>query len=294
MESATAVVPALGTTAQLTLGDPDVLETATGLMNRRLDELDRAASRFRPDSELRLLQALGPGRYTVSGLLADAIDAALWAARTTDGIVDPTVGAALSAAGYDRDFARVRSHPGAPREPSPVPGWQRVALDMPRRTLTLPAGIQLDLGATAKALAADRIAQEIRRRFATDVLVSLGGDIATAGWREWDIAIGAERPVVRVGSGGLATSSTALRRWRSGSRVLHHIIDPSTAEPAASPWQTVTVAARSCLAANTASTAAIVLGDRAPGWLADRGLPARLVAMDDSVTRVGGWPEDDV
>jgi thiamine biosynthesis lipoprotein len=173
-----------------------------------------------------------------------------------------------------------------------VPGWQSVRVNLSRRELRLPSGVLLDLGATAKALAADRIAREIHRRLSTDVLVSLGGDIAFAGRREWDVAIEAGGPTVRFGEGGLATSSTGKRRWTSTGRTLHHIIDPRTAVPAASPWLTVSVAARSCLAANTASTAAIVLGDAAPAWLAERGLPARLVAADGAVAVVGDWPDD--
>jgi len=290
---------ALGTTAQLTLAEPDALDEAADLMRRRLADLDRAASRFRPDSELMLIQAIAPGPHRVSGLLADAVGAALWAARVTGGIVDPTVGAALRAAGYDRTFHEVVAAPQPPRPAGTVPGWRSVELDERRRMLRIPAGVELDLGATAKALAADRIAAEVRRRFATDALVSLGGDVAASGWREWDIAIASDhadaaepRAVVRVGAGGLATSSTAVRRWTSGGRVLHHIIDPASGEPVSSPWATVSVAARSCLAANTASTAAIVLGDAAPGWLADRGLPARLVVADGAVVRVGDWPSD--
>jgi thiamine biosynthesis lipoprotein len=96
--------------------------------------------------------------------------------------------------------------------------------------------------------------------------------------------------VVHVEHGGIATSSTAVRRWRAGGRENHHIIDPSTGEPVQSPWRTVTVAARSCLAANTASTAAIVMGERAPAWLAERGVAARLVAHDGDIVRTGGWP----
>jgi thiamine biosynthesis lipoprotein len=292
MNEATTVLAALGTTAQVSLGDAEHLDEATRVMQRRLDELDRAASRFRPDSELMLIQSLGPGPRRVSGALAEAIHAALWAARATDGIVDPTVGSAMRAAGYDRDFAEVAAAPRAPRRSEPVPGWRSVRLDIHRRILNLRAGVELDLGATAKALAADRIAREIHRRFATDVLVSLGGDVATAGERDWDIEIGDDGPVVRISDGGLATSSTTVRSWTAGGRTLHHIIDPASAAPAASPWATVSVAARSCLAANAASTAAVVLAERAPGWLAEHGLPARLVDHDGSVTRVGDWPED--
>jgi thiamine biosynthesis lipoprotein len=118
--------------------------------------------------------------------------------------------------------------------------------------------------------------------------VNLGGDIACAGRRGWDIGVADDHravqadQVIRVRACGVATSSTVVRPG--------HIVDPSTGEPAQSPWRTVTVAARSCVVANTASTAAIVLGDRAPQWLAARGLPARLVARDGAVVRVGGWP----
>lgn len=292
-DAASAVLAAIGTTAQVTISDSERLDEATALMERRLAELDRAASRFRPDSELRLVQALGGGRHRVSGLLAEAVDAALWAARATNGIVDPTVGTALRDAGYDRDFEQVATRSRPPRAPGVVPGWRSVRINTARRELLLPAGVELDLGATAKALAADRIAREIHRRFSTDVLVSLGGDIAVAGWRDWDVAIGApDGPVVRIGEGGLATSSTGKRRWTSTGRTLHHIIDPRTAVPADSPWLTVSVSARSCLAANTASTAAIVLGHQAPEWLAQHGLPARLVAPDGAATLVGDWPND--
>jgi thiamine biosynthesis lipoprotein len=93
---------------------------------------------------------------------------------------------------------------------------------------------------------------------------------------------------VAIAAGGLATSSTAVRRWPGG----HHIVDPSTGAPATAPWRTVSVAAATCVDANIASTAAVVLGAAAPGWLAERGLPARLCAQDGAVLRVAGWPAE--
>jgi len=92
-------------------------------------------------------------------------------------------------------------------------------------------------------------------------------------------------------SGGLATSSTTVRRWRSGTVELHHLVDPRTGRPAESPWRTVSVAAGSCVDANVASTASFLLDD-APAWLESRGLPARLVRIDGETTVVAGWPED--
>ena len=134
------------------------------------------------------------------------------------------------------------------------------------------------------------------------VLVSLGGDIAVAGtppdgdWRVL-VAEDSEAPadgpgeVVAIRTGAIATSSTTVRRWRRGDRALHHLIDPRTGAPVESPWRTASVVAATCVDANTAATAAIVLGDAALDWLGSTGLVARLVSTDGEVVRVGGWPE---
>jgi thiamine biosynthesis lipoprotein len=103
-------------------------------------------------------------------------------------------------------------------------------------------------------------------------------------------APGPDQPAVRLRSGGLATSSTAVRRWRRGGACLHHLVDPLTGLPAVGPWRTVTVTAGSCLDADTASTATVVLGDRGAPWLAGTRLPARLVDGSGRVVRLGGWP----
>ena len=195
----------------------------------------------------------------------------------------------------------------------PVAGWRNVQLDQPRLRARLRRGAQLDLGATAKAWAADRCADRAAANLGCGVLVSLGGDIAVAGqppdggWRVRvtdDHAAGpdpagpdtagpdAAGQTVAIQSGGLATSSTTVRTWIAGGRRVHHIIDPATGEPARSCWRTVSVAAGSCLDANTASTAAIVRGAAALRWLQDTGLPARLVRADGSVETTAGWPGD--
>ena len=261
---ATISFPAIGTTAELTVTDERWVDEAEALMRRRLHDIDRAASRFRPDSEIVLVEAMrGPRR--VSALLSGAIHTALAAARETDGLVDPT------------------TRLGTPGS------WRSVHLDPHRRVLDAPPGVEIDVGATGKALMADGIARDVARLTGAPVLVNLGGDIACAGGGSWDIGIADDHKadvaeqVVQIRSGGLATSSTTVRP--------DHIIDPATGSPVKSPWRTVTVAARSCVAANTASTAAIVIGDSAPGWLAARGFTARLVANDGAVLRVGNWPE---
>jgi thiamine biosynthesis lipoprotein len=299
---ASATWRALGTLVQLVVTEPSGLPGARRLLDDDLAAVDAACSRFRADSELRSLRG---GRQQVSPLLAEAIAVALRAARLTDGDVDPTVGAAMSAAGYDRDFQQIEPN-GPPLRLTvrQVPGWREVRLD--GRVLILPEGVQLDLGATAKAWAADRSAARIASQTGCGVLVSLGGDIAVvgpapaAGWRVrvQDVTGAPQDPPegpyaqVVICDGGLATSSTAARRWRRGGDVLHHILDPRTGLPAEPVWRTVSVAAGSCADANAASTAAIIRGRRAPGWLTGLGLPARLVDATGAVFTVAGWPGD--
>jgi thiamine biosynthesis lipoprotein len=89
----------------------------------------------------------------------------------------------------------------------------------------------------------------------------------------------------------VATSSTTVRRWTRGRTILHHIIDPERGLPTDGPWRTVTVVAANCVAANTASTAAIVQGERAIDWLKERRLPARLVENDGTIHYLGPWPD---
>jgi FAD:protein FMN transferase len=164
-----------------------------------------------------------------------------------------------------------------------------------------PRGLSLDRGATAKALAADRIAARVASALGCGAMVSLGGDVAVAGeavaggWRiglgeDHEVALVDPDAVVSIVDGALATSGTTRRAWRRGGRTVHHIVDPRTGDAASRRWRAVTVAARSCVEANTASTAAVVLGAGAPAWLTDRGLPARLVGSDGAVVTTAGWP----
>ena len=304
---------ALGTTVYLLVTGLAALAPARRLLTEDLAALDEACSRFRADSEIVALDhaprgddgRTGPVR--ISPLLAGALAVALRAARLTDGDVDPTVGGALSAAGYDRDFALVRRDgPPVKLTIHSVPGWRQIDLDEAAGLVSLPAGVCLDLGATAKAWAADRAAARIAAEVGCGVLVNLGGDIAVAGppphggWRirVQDVTGRPEDPpagpsaVIAIHSGGLATSSTAARRWRRGGDVLHHILDPRSGLPAVPVWRTVSVAAATCADANAASTAAIIRGEAALAWLTGLQLPARLVAESGAVVTLGGWPPE--
>ena len=297
-----------GTTAVLLVTSPLAAVPARRLAEHVLADVDLACSRFRPDSELTRLNEAGGEPMMISATFADLLSAALRAARLTGGDVDPTCGQALAGLGYDRDFAELRAGGATPPQlagpAGAVPGWRRVRLDNGARRVRLEQGAQLDLGATAKAWAADTCAEQIARRTGCGVLVSLGGDVAVAGtpppegWRirvADDHAAPPDAPgqTVTITSGGLATSSTTVRAWTVAGRPVHHIIDPATGEPASSCWRTVSVAAGTCTDANIASTAAIIRSAAAPAWLRDMGLPARLVRHDGTVETTAGWPGDE-
>jgi thiamine biosynthesis lipoprotein len=297
---------AIGTGIRLVVTDATQLGAAQAMLVDDLAALDAACSRFRDDSELIQLEARAGQPTRVTPLLAAAIRAALHGAQVTHGDVDPTVGRAMETLGYDRDFASVPAKGGALRVTvSHVPSWRQIELDETADLLTVPVGVRLDLGATAKAWCADQSAHKIARVLSCGVLVSLGGDIAVAGeappggWsiRVQDVIDDPNTPpegpsgVIAIREGGLATSSTRARRWQRGGDLLHHILDPRTGRPAESLWRTVSVAAGSALDANIASTAAIIRGKRATGWLSELGLPTRLIAIDGSVTTIAGWPE---
>jgi thiamine biosynthesis lipoprotein len=297
---------ALGTRAVVATADPDALPLARALLVVGLRAFDLACSRFRADSELAALNRAAGRPVEVGELLWDAISVAVRAAEETDGLVDPTVGRSLRLAGYDRPFARVSLRDGRlvrPEFERPA-GWRELDLDAGRRAVRVPAGVELDLGATAKALAADALAGAAAAVTATGVLVSLGGDVAVAGEAPgagWAIRLADDHaapldvpgPIVAVTRGGLATSGVAVRRWQTVAGELHHIVDPRTGRPADAVWRTATVAARSCVEANAASTAAVILGADAPAWLEARCLPARLVHADGAVVRVAGWPPEE-
>lgn len=295
---------ALGTTARVAVWPPESLDAALAATDDVLGALDHEASRFREDSELSWIHGRGGGLFMLSDGLAEAVGVALAAARWTDGLVDPTVGDALVSLGYDRDFAAI--HPDEPEPveaPAPVPGWRTVRLDGPM--LSLPAGVRLDLGATAKGLGSDRAARAaMATSRAGGVLVSLGGDIAVdgvpprGGWPllvadEPDPDASARTQPVRLACGAVATSSIACRQWRRAGRAMHHIVDPRTGLPVDGPWRTVSAAGATCADANAAATAAVVAGEQAEEWLARAGVPARLVSRAGAVRTVGGWPEVD-
>ena len=296
---------ALGTTAVIITDDPDRAVLAEAAVRARLAAVDLACSRFRPDSDLERVNGAAGQPVAVSALFVDSVELALDAARITDGAVVPTVGLALKLLGYDRDFASIEGTGPRVVRIGRVPGWHEVRVDRAASTVQVPTGVCLDLGATAKAWAADLAAGDAAAAGGCGVLVSIGGDIAVAGDAPeggWPVLVTDSHAAdpedetdgekVLIWSGGLATSSTTVRQWKRNDQRHHHIVDPATGSSVVSPWRTVSVAASTCADANIASTASIVMGEQAVAWLAVHDLPARLVRHDGEIVRVGSWPQE--
>jgi FAD:protein FMN transferase len=225
---------------------------------------DRRFSRFIEGSELNAVNARPLGVAILSDDFAEMLELALQVARTTDGLVTPTVGAAVVAAGYDRDFAELRDD-GELAQPTAAPRTETIALR--GRVLLRTAPAVLDLNGVVKSKTVD------------DALtlqgggwVSAGGDIATTVPVQVGLPGGG---TILLREGGLATSSVAVRAWTRGGAGQHHLIDPATGRPARIPWRDVTVAAQNCVAADVAAKAALLCGSGGPSWLDRRRLPGR-------------------
>ena len=263
-------VPAMGTTAELMVvggrGDA-LLDWAVD----RIEALEAAWSRFRPESELcRLDRCAGTGPVAVSADTVDVVGRALSLWYVTDGRFDPTIHRALEASGYDRTFRLVApAGPALAEPPHAAPGCDGVRIDRRGCTVSLPAGVSLDLGGVGKGLAADLVATGLVERGASGACVGLGGDVRVAGrgpdGGAWVIEV--EDPIDETRvlcsrtllDSAIVTCTTRFRRWTRGGEMLHHIIDPATGA-----------------SADRGATAVVAVGDAA--WWAEGVAKAALVA----------------
>jgi len=246
-------------------------------IERLFSERDTVFSRFIPQSELNYVNASAGRPVVVSPLFAETLRVALLATEETDGLVDPTLGAALEAAGYTSDSSILAPDPEPPTTPpasSPVLALGRI--------VRLPEGVKVDLNGVVKSLAVD----DALALISGEGFVSAGGDLAARG--ELSVALPGGG-VVSLRRGALATSGTSKRWWLRGGHVQHHLIDPRIGLPAASPWAQVTACGASCLAADIAAKAGFLLGERGPKWLDARGIPARFLTADADITTNETW-----
>ena len=293
---------ALSTTATVVVSAH--ADEAERILRDEVDAMDRTCSRFRPDSELAHVHANAGRTVKVSSLLFEALDVAYSVAERTQGAVDPTIGHAMEALGYDRDFERIETRPIEMARLGPVPGFRHLHLDRQRRAVRIPRNIRLDLGSSAKAFLADRAADHIAEELGSGALVSIGGDVAVAGEpppEGWAIGIAVDSStgtddvdqVVAIRQGGLASSSTETRTWAMSRERVHHIVNPATGCSAAPYWRLVSAAGASCVDANALSTAAVVWGDQAIERLRRFDQAVRLLRFDGEVFTLGGWPEEE-
>jgi FAD:protein FMN transferase len=295
---------AIGTTATVVVFGNANADAAQSMLRDELTALDRACSRFRPDSEIEYLHRQSGQALVVSALLFEALDVAIAVAERTGGAVDPTVGNAMAVLGYDCDFDEIGDRPPLPPGVlGPVVGFGHVHLCARTRTVRIPRGVRLDLGASAKAWAADRAAARIAAQIDAGVLVSLGGDIAVAGPSPeggWPVGIADDSStpasevdqVVAIREGGLASSSTVVRSWSVGAERVHHIVDPTTGQSATPDWRLVSASGNTCVDANAVSTAAVIWGHDALERLPAFHQAVRLVRHDGTIFTLGAWPVD--
>ncbi|CAN5452434.1 FAD:protein FMN transferase [soil metagenome] len=303
MPPVVATFAALGCHVHVAVREPGDLPEAERLAQVVLRDVDEVASRFRPDSDLVRVNRLAGEWVAVDPLLLAGVAVACRAAAATDGLVNPLLGRAMVSLGYDRDFSLLREleaddEVGMGAMPD-RDAWRTIETD-PGGAIRIPAGTALDLGATGKAWASDLVAAAHEEHLSAASLVSVGGDlrISAPDGTAWPVAV-AERPgarpacVVTLTSGAMATSTTRVRRWARGGVRRHHLLDPRSGQPAREVWRTVTATGPTCSAANTASTAAVVLGAEAVEWLETHSVTARLVASGGGVRRTGTWPADE-
>ena len=300
---------AMGTDVEvLAVGaDATAMATLGELASDALEAREARWSRFRPTSELCRLNDAGGAPVVVSAgtfsLIARAVDA--W--RDTGGRYDPTVLAALEAAGYDRDFDAV-ARTGAGRDFDAVsaavaatPGCGDVELDDVVRAVRLPRNVTLDLGGIGKGAAADEVSAELLGAGVpgvTGVLVNLGGDLRARGEAPaphgWVVEVDDPLATGRTGllafvEGAIATSTKLRRNWTRGDHTLHHLIDPRTGVPAESGLASVTVVAGEAWRAEVLAKAAFVAGaDDGRALIERAGATGLLVADDGAVLELEG------
>ncbi len=277
---------------------PAQVRAAGRILTEEADRVEAAASRFRPDSELAQVNSSDGARVDIGGLLGELIEVALAGAEASQGLVDPCLGRQVDAAGY-RSWAA--GEVCAVRDPATtaIPGaWQQVELGP--GWVRIPAGVALDLGATAKAWLADEVAERVVDELDVDVVASMGGDLRAIA-RDEDWVLGADHEVpglsphwILVRDAGLATSGQGRRRWQTPQGPAHHLIDPRTGTSARTRWWAVSALGASATAANVAATTGMLLDSAAPAWFEQRGLDGLFTSWTGSgrasVRTVGRWP----
>jgi thiamine biosynthesis lipoprotein len=179
-----------------------------------------------------------------------------------------------------------------------APSFAHVAINAARSEVRLPAGARIDLGGIGKGYAVDRAVELLSPIEA--FLVDAGGDIAARGGLDaegWIVSIAdpceAERDiaVVRLRDEAIATSTTQRRRWRRGSEVHNHLIDPRSGSSTNNGLAQVSVIAPTAVEADVFAKSALILGEHDGARLIeDAGFSALFVRRDGTRSTIGRWP----
>jgi thiamine biosynthesis lipoprotein len=256
------------------------------------EEWEQILSRFRYDSELTHLNQIHERPVHVSDVLWDVLQTARDAEQLTNGLVTPTLLDAIIEAGYDRPFDILPRQSPYVTHPILTPPQPLTAMivDNLTRSITLPIGMSLDFGGSAKGWAAYQAMKRLQAE--GPALVNAGGDIAVSGPRAdgnpWPIGVAnpfnpeEDLEILFLNAGGVATSGKDRRRWARNGVLQHHIIDPATNQPAETDLLTVTVVASDVMEAEAAAKAAFILGSRVGlAWIEAHSQFAALFILDD-------------
>jgi thiamine biosynthesis lipoprotein len=274
----------------------DLRELEQGFKQARMfvEASEARFTRFSDSSELAALNRAAGGWVSVSTELYELVQEASDLSEQTEGLFDPSILDDLERAGYDKSMDQIREHgAGAPRvaAKSGRGDFRATQFDPAKGAIRLPPGRRLDLGGIAKGWIAERAAR-VLDEYANACTVNAGGDLFAiglpAGETAWAIALEDPRDpretlaVLRVGPGAVATSSITKRRWRQGTRVMHHLIDPRTGLPAQTDWLSVTVIAPHATTAEVFAKALLIAGSRAAQDLAARRDHLAFIAVDEA------------
>lgn len=291
------------TTLAVTLpgsADGASIRRAEQILTAEVNRLERAASRFRGDSEISAVNRAAGQWVPASSLLVELVEVALAAAASTDGLVDPCLGRQVDAAGY-RSWAAGEVAVLDPGTTMPAASGSWCEVEVATGRVRIPAGVALDLGATAKAWLADEVAERIADELGLDVIANMGGDLRVITEAPgWVVSADHEVPglperAIGITDGGLATSGQGRRRWLTTAGPAHHLIDPRTGRSADTGWWAVSAVAATATAGNVAATAGMLLDGDAPAWFAQRGLHGLFTRWSGSgratAHTVGQWTE---
>ncbi len=274
------------------------LAFAQDRLHHWIDAVDAACNRFRADSEITRLNA-ARGEVALSDTLTRALVAARRASELTEGLCVPTVLPSLLALGYDRDYDTLNAVADEPVDLHPAPAFDTLGFDEATRRVTRTDWM-IDLGASAKALVADLVVEDVSPT--GGVVVEIGGDVCARGRGPegpWVIgvaetlAVTGDEPRITLENGAVATSSNQVRTWQRGARRVGHIIDPRTGDSARSVYRTASVIDADCVGANAFATAALLWGEDAGWHITQAGRSARLVRHDGTVELFGAWPREE-